>query len=412
MNTFRSLAHRPFALLWSGQTISRLGDSVYRIALAWWVLEKTGSATAMGTVLVFSSVPMLLFLLVGGVVVDRFPRLRVMLISDLLSGAVVLAVALLAYGNLLEVWHIYIASIVFGLVEAFFYPAYTATVPDITFKELLPSANSLTSLSQAAGSIVGPALGASIIALGGTSLAFGLDGISFLISAVFLWLILRSNPTPHLPPSKGVTKTPGGIGQMLEDLRQGLKAVIASPWLWISISLFGFINITASGPRSVALPFLVSDNLHADVGTLGLFTSVFSVGFVVGALWLGHYTQLRRRGLIAYLATAFGGLTSAVFGLSSSIPILSVAALLTGITIAVISLIWTNTLQELVPPELLGRVSSIDALGSFVLMPIGFGLAGWATDLLGAPQVFLIGGLLTAFLPLLGLAHPAIRNLD
>ena len=88
--------HRPFALLWSGQTTSRLGNSLYRIALAWWVLEKTGSAAAMGTVLIFSSVPMLIFLLVGGVVTDRFPRLRVMWISDVLSGAVVAIVTLLA----------------------------------------------------------------------------------------------------------------------------------------------------------------------------------------------------------------------------------------------------------------------------------------------------------------------------
>src|SRR5512142_68870 len=123
MNFFRSLSHRPFALLWSGQTTSRLGDSLYRIALSWWVLQKTGSATAMGAVLVFSSVPMLIFLLVGGVVTDRFPRLRVMLVSDILSGLIVSFVALLAFTGWLEVWHIFIASILFGLVEAFFFPA-------------------------------------------------------------------------------------------------------------------------------------------------------------------------------------------------------------------------------------------------------------------------------------------------
>src|SRR5215216_6072299 len=98
MNVLRSLRHRPFALLWSGQTISRLGDSLYRIALAWWVLEKTGSATAMGTVLICSFAPMLLFLLLGGVAVDRFPRVRVMLASDLLRGLVALTMALLAAG--------------------------------------------------------------------------------------------------------------------------------------------------------------------------------------------------------------------------------------------------------------------------------------------------------------------------
>ena len=119
MNVLRSLKHRPFVLLWTGQTISRLGDSLYRIALAWWVLEKTGSATAMGTVLILSQVPMLIFLLVGGVVVDRLPRIRIMFIADALSGFVIAFVAVFAWLNLLQIWHIYIASVIFGLVEAF-----------------------------------------------------------------------------------------------------------------------------------------------------------------------------------------------------------------------------------------------------------------------------------------------------
>ena len=156
---FRSLSQRSFALLWSGQTISRLGDSLYRIALAWWVLEKTGSAAIMGTVQIFSTVPMLVFLLIGGVAVDRFNRARLMLASDLLRGIVVAVVAGLAVSRQLEVWHIFLASTIFGIVDAFFQPAYTSIVPDLTPREALPSANSLTSLSGQAAGIVGPALG-------------------------------------------------------------------------------------------------------------------------------------------------------------------------------------------------------------------------------------------------------------
>jgi DHA3 family tetracycline resistance protein-like MFS transporter len=247
MNLLRSLRDRPFALLWSGQTASRLGDSLYRLALAWWVLEKTGSAKAMGTVLVFSSIPMLIFLLVGGVVTDRFPRLRIMFISDMLSGIVVTAVTLLAFTGRLEIWHIYIVSILFGLVEAFFSPAYTATIPEITPKELLPSANSLTSLSQPLTSILGPAIAASIIALGGTSTAFGLDALSFFISAACVLPILRSHPELNLPPSTSSTATalPGmpvqrGLRLIIADFQDGLKIVISSSWLWITIAIFWF----------------------------------------------------------------------------------------------------------------------------------------------------------------------------
>src|SRR3989304_2833717 len=144
MSLFISLRTRPFALLWTGQTISRLGDSLYRIALAWWVLEKTGSATAMGTVLVISSLPMVLFLLVGGVVVDRLPRFRVLFAADVLNGAVVAVVFLLAATETLEVWHVYVAGAIFGLAEAFFFPAYIASVPQIVPPPPLPSATSLT----------------------------------------------------------------------------------------------------------------------------------------------------------------------------------------------------------------------------------------------------------------------------
>ena len=163
MNVLRSLQHRPFALLWTGQTTSRLGDSLHRIALAWWVLEKTGSATAMGTVLVLSQIPLLIFLLIGGVVVDRFPRLRIMFMSDILSGLVVTFIAVFSWLKLLQIWHIYVASLIFGFVEAFFFPAYQSVIPQITPPEMLTSANSLNGLSQRVTGILGPMLGAGLV---------------------------------------------------------------------------------------------------------------------------------------------------------------------------------------------------------------------------------------------------------
>ncbi len=419
MNLLKSLQHRPFALLWSGQTTSRLGDSLYRIAMAWWVLEKTGSAEAMGAVLIFSSVPMLIFLLIGGVATDRLPRLRVMLTSDLLSGSIVAIIALLAFTGWLEVWHIYIASTVFGLVEAFFFPAYTATVPEITPVELLPSANSLTSLGQKGASIIGPALAAVVVASGGTPLAFGLDALTFFISAALILPIFKSNPelskkptAPILEPGQAVPTGPLGLKTVIADMREGLGAVMASPWLWITIAIFSLVNATSSAPMAVSLPLFVKVNLKSEVNTLGLITSTSSAGFVVGALLLGRLTRIRRRGPLAYLATIIFGACVAVFGLTTSIPVLAAAAFIGGLFTSLFGLVWINTLQELVPRHLLGRVASIDALGSFVLLPIGYAVAGWATDLAGAPMVFAIGGVITVALALLGLAHPAIRGLD
>ncbi|MBI5714327.1 MAG: MFS transporter [Chloroflexi bacterium] len=403
MNLFKSLSHRPFALLWSGQTISRFGDSLYRIALAWWVLEKTGSAAQMGIVVFFSLTPMIIFLLIGGVVVDRLPRLRVMLSSDLLSGLVISVVAFLAYTGQLELWHIYIASLLFGFVEAFFFPAYSAAVPEITPSEMLPSANSLTDLSRQLTGMIGPSIGAVIVAVGGTPLAFALDALSFFTSAICVSLIRHIETTPSKPSEPQ---------HIFADLREGFSLVFSSSWLWITILVFAFINVTANGPFSVAMPLLVKQNLHADVGALGLIQTLFSIGSIVGAVWLGRFARLRRRGAIAYVATLVTGIAALAIGFPITIIGVGIASFARGVGFAIFGLIWTNTVQELVPREKLGRVFSIDALGSFVLMPLGFAGVGVLADQLGAPMVFILGGTITIFLTLLALLHPAIRNLD
>jgi MFS family permease len=418
MNVLRSLKHRPFALLWSGQTISRLGDSFYRIALAWWVLEKTGSATAMGTVLVLTQIPLLIFLLIGGVIVDRFPRIRIMFISDVLSGLIITFIAVFSWLDVLQIWHIYVASLLFGFVEAFFFPAYQSVVPQITPTDMLTSANSLNGLSGRITGIVGPTIGAALVATGGTSLTFALDALSFFVSALFVFPLLRSNALGTSGVKK-VSETQSkpksmkeAVSQGFGEMRQGFNVIMSIPWIWVTILIYGFVNMSEASPRAVAMPFLIKDNLGADVALLGIFGSVFSIGFIVGAILLGQFKRLRRRGLMAYLAPLIQGILLLFFGFKFPIPVLIGSMFVYGFTFSVFGLIWNNTLQEMVPHEMLGRVYSIDALGSFVFMPIGFALAGWATDLVGAPTVFLIGGTSTIVLALIGLSHPAIRNLD
>ena len=202
------------------------------------------------------------------------------------------------------------------------------------------------------------------------------------------------------------------LKQGLTDLLDGFRLFMTIPWIWITILLFGFVNIMEAGPRAVAMPFLIKEDLGADVGLLGLFGSAASLGFVAGMLWLGQYVRLHRRGLLAYLSIIITGVVLLPFAFKLPVPILVASMFIGGLCTSVFALIWTHTLQEMVPGELLGRVYSIDALGSFVLLPIGFALAGWATDRFGAPTVFLIGGLGTMALTSIGLLHPVIRNLD
>jgi MFS family permease len=404
MQILNSLKLKLFALLWSGQSISRLGDSLYRIALSWWVLEKTGSAVIMGTVLIVSFAPMLIFLLIGGIAVDRFSRTRLMLASDILRGIVVVLVAWLAYANTLEIWHIYVASILFGFVEAFFQPAYTALVPVIVPEESLPSANSLTNLSGQLAGMIGPAFGATLISLGGTSFAFLLDGISFFISAACLVPLVSGIQETH---TKTETRN-----KVWHDFRDGFKTVFSIPWLWISIAVFALGNIFLSGPINIGLPFLVKNVLRQDVRVLGWLYSAASVGAFLGTVYMGRLVRIRHRGWLAYGSFLVTGLVILGIGLLHNLPALLAFMFINGVALSIFGMIWVNLLQDKIPNDKLGRVSSIDMLGSFALLPIGFGIVGWMTDLIGASHVFVIGGAVTILLAVLSLLSPHIRNLD
>ncbi len=405
MIVFRAFTYRPFALLWSGQVISRLGDSLFTIALAWWVLQKTGSATAMGIVLICSTVPMLLFILFGGVAVDRLPRMRLMLISDLLSGCVVLLIAFLAFQQRLELWQIFVMSAFFGVVEAFFSPAYTALVPELVPADLLPSANSLRSISIQAAQFIGPAIAAAIITLGGTSLAFAIDGISFFLSAACLIAL------PRIETMRQSEEKEAGI---LQDLRTGINSVLHSPWLWVTLVVACVSTLFLSGPYEAALPLLVKERFGTQVGIYALLTSLSALGSVCAAFWLGHFKRLRRRGLLTYGAWALSGLMLVAMGLPIGVVGVCIAFFIQGAAFSTLGLSWMNTLQDpaFVSPELLGRVASIDLFVSTGLLPVGLGLAGIAADRLGAPTIFILFGAIATGLILLGLLHPAIRAVD
>lgn len=403
MNVFRAFANRSFLLLWSGQFISRLGDSFFTVALAWWVLQKTGSATAMGMVLICSTVPMILCLLFGGVAVDRFSRIRLMLASDLLRGGVIALVAALAFLQLLQLWHIFVLSVIFGVVDAFFSPAYTALIPDLIPSELLSSANSLRSISTQIALFIGPAIAAGMIALAGTSLAFALDGVSFALSATCLLTLPRLSALRQ-PPEKSAA--------LVQDIRTGIITVLHTPWLWITLAIACVSTIFLSGPSEAALPLLVKQRFGTQVGLYALLTSLSALGSAIAAFVMGHFKRLRRRGFLTYGAWLIASLMLLMVGLPLSLVGVSVAFFVQGAAIAVLGLAWMNSLQELVPANVLGRVSSIDYLVSSALLPIGYGLAGLAADHFGTSLVFLLGGAIASGVIALGLLHPAIRAVD
>jgi predicted MFS family arabinose efflux permease len=295
----------------------------------------------------------------------------------------------------------------FGIAGAFFGPAYRAIVPEILPRELLPSANGLMTMSLQLADIAGPALGAFVVSKSGSPAAFTIDSLSFVISILCLAPLVRLALSPQAPKERK---------SVLHDFREGVEVVRKSSWLWITIVIASLGNITLSAPLAIALPFLVKNHLHGGVGSLGLIYSTISAGAIAGTIlgtvWLERTSGLRARGLFAYGLWIAGGLLIVVFGLPVTIYIVAPVAFLVGAAFIVPTIIFMTTLQELIPGKVLGRVMSIVTVGSVALVPVGSGLVGWATDRVGAPNIFILSGILTALLAALALMHPVIRNLD
>jgi DHA3 family tetracycline resistance protein-like MFS transporter len=357
----------------------------------------------MGLVLIFSSVPMLGLLLLGGVFVDRWPRLPIMIGSDGLRAIVVGLVAGLALNGQLAVWHLLVMSALFGATSAFFYPAYQALLPDVVAPADLPSANSLKSISLQLAGLMGPALAGLVVARGGSWLAFAGDSVSFVISACCLFAM------PGKLTLRGSFTAQTGV---FKDLRQGLATVARSPWLWITISIAGISNITLSGPFETVLPLLVARHTSNAAQMYGVLMTLSSAGSLLAAILFGRLKRLRWRGYGVYLPWLLAGLMLAAMGLWPAPGVMVLAACAWEACMTILGLAWYNSLQELVPSELLGRVASIDALGSYAFLPVGYALSGLAADHLGPAPVFLIGGLVSALIIALGLLHPAVRGLD
>jgi DHA3 family tetracycline resistance protein-like MFS transporter len=418
MPLLRALRHRSFSLLLASRAISALGDFVHDVALAWLVLQLTGSAAAMGLVVSAKVIPALLVLAVGGVVADRLPKIRTLVASDAASGAVVIAIAFLVATDAVGLGHLVILNVVFGIVAAVFLPTWSAIVPELVPAEDRSSANALATLATRVAGIVGPALGAGLIALGGTAVAFGFDALTFLLSIVLLALVRRTATAREPQPEPVPEAEPAGEAPMtarasvLADLRSGFRASIDPPWIAIGIGAAGLMCITLAGPIETNVPLLIERSFGNDVRVLGWYGSAMAAGSVVAALVLGSRTRLRRRWRFVYGPWVAGSLAMATLGLPIGVPGLLLAAGVIGFGFVGLGLAWVGALQDHVPPELFGRVTSLDYLGSGSLLPVGTLVAGVAADAIGPAPVFLAGGLISAaFLASLTLL-PQVRAMD
>ncbi|RAL24231.1 MFS transporter [Thermoflavimicrobium daqui] len=408
---FTALRHRDFALLWSGQTLSHLGDNVFRVAFVWYVVTTTGSANATAIAFIAFLIPNLLMMLFAGAIVDRMSRRTILLYSDLIRAVMAFALAILALSNQPSFVLVITIYIIFGLADAFFQPAYMVIVKELIPEEMLLQANSLNSIGRQSAVIGGPILGALVVEFFGMAAAFMVNGLSFVISALTL-LFIRYSYVAQSPTEKSTNGEEEKVG-LLAEIKEGLRYVFSIQWLWIIIAIAAVANAIVSGVIDVGLSFLVLGPMKSGAGVLGLIFTLTGVGALLGGLMVGHIdlNRLRRRGVITFIAIALMGVSLLLMGLFPSLVLVATMAVLYGISFQVFGVIWVTTLQETVPQHLLGRVGSVDSLGSYCMMPVGLAVTGVAVTAFGVEVTFICGGLIVLVSAILGLLSSSVRSL-
>jgi hypothetical protein len=396
------LAHRDFALLAGAAAISLLGDGFFTVALAWQVYEISNLPTALSLVGAAWTLPVVIFILLGGVLSDRYDRRWLMIGADVVRALAIGAMGMLSLSGAIELWHIIVLIAFVGLGDAFFNPASTAIVPDLLPSELLPQANALQGFFRPmAVRLIGPAIGGFVVASVGPGAAFLIDGGSFVVSMLFLAAI--STRPVRSTAAASVRRTFAEIGE-------GLAFVRRTPWLWATLVSAMFSLLLFIGPVQVLLPFIIKNRLELDADALGLVFAVGGIGSVLAALVIGQVGLPRRTITVMYVSWAVGVALLAGYGLMTSLW----QALLVGFVSAALfqvgAIIWVTLLQQLVPRHLLGRVSSMDWLVSTGLVPVSFALTGPVSEAIGPGTTLVVGGLVGAVLMGALLFYPGVRD--
>ncbi len=398
MSRFGALTERPFRLLFIGRTASLLGSAFAPVALAFAVLDNLdGSATDLGIVLAAIWVPQVFFILIGGVWADRLPRNLVMVSTDLVMFAAQGTVALLLLTGNAELWQLVVLQVVRGTANAFFFPASTGLIPSVVSTGRLQEANALLRLANSTTSIVGAGLAGLVVGGIGAGWALAFDAATFLVSAAFVAQVHAPAAARHAASS------------FVHELREGWGEFASRTWLWAIVVQFMFINAFTNGTYLVLGPVISKEDLGG-ASAWGLILAGFAAGSVIGGVITLRWRPQRLL-LAASLAVLLGAPVCFLLAVPAALVVLIAASAVSGIGVELFQVMWDTALQQQIPHERLSRVSSYDALGSFVCIPIGLSVAGPLSDLLGVTATLVFAGCVSIVATLLVLTVHDVRTL-
>lgn len=385
-----------FRWYYAGSVTSWLGSAMAPIGLAFAVLGFTKSSSALGLVLAARSIPLICFMILGGVAADRISRSRLLTLSNLGSGitqGTVAALLLCGAGNLGVIIILELAN---GTFTAFTAPAMAGIVPQLVSAGSQQSANSLLSAAKALSSIAGRPLAGLVVAAAGGGWAIALDAVSFLVAAV---CTNRSGPlaVPRTAPAS-----------LLTDIRAGWAAFRRVRWIWAGSVSVTVANCVQAGIWTVLGPAAAMHSIGP--AAWGVVLSAGAAGLLAMSAVM---CRLKPRYLLrfGYVFLPFAALPLITLSFSTDVVVLCAASFAGGLSIAALNVAWTTSLQTHVPTGMLSRVSAIDNIGAFAAIPIGQIAVSPVAAAVGDARVEILGGLLFAVMALLPIAVPEVRTL-
>ncbi len=403
LRALRPLATRDYRLLFAAVAIEVFGTGMWTIVMVFQVLALNDSPLALSAVATGLSVGTFAFSILGGVVADRFSKRRIIVTVQGCTAAVMAVTAILSLSGNIELWHVGMASFAMGAGSAFFYPAYSAYLPQVLPPDQLLAANGLEgALRPSMGSGLGPALGGVIVGAFFPAIGTVLVATSYTIAFAITLLLSRRDETPEANSQEERTN-------VWEDLRAGVRYVGETRWLLWTLIFGSSLALITQGPIEVLLPFLTRDRFEDAEATFGILLAAFGIGGAIGSLLVSSLKLPRR--YLTFMIVCWGGgtLPLILIGVADSLVLMLASLFVVGAATGAGVVVWGTLLQRLVPPGMIGRVASLDFFVSIAFMPISIAIAGPLSLIVPIPTIFIIAGLVPPILAAVALMAGGMR---